>query len=859
MLLDWIAREGGIVLSWWALVTAAGLAALPLCWRLLGALPDRGYTLARAAGVLLVAFTFWLLTTFGFLTNTAAGMALAWLIVAGVGGFALITGGRDGFDLRGWWKENRPVVIAGEIVFVVMLAGWAIVRAHQNGLVATEKPMELAFISSVMRSETFPPNDPWLSGYAISYYYFGYVMAAMLSVLSGVPSTVGFNMTISLLFALTGITVFGVVYNLVRGGAGRMLMRRAAQATQTLDGPSRRAGIIMGGVGVIFVCVLGSFQFPLIELPYQSQIASDAYLDFWNSNERMQPRQFGGTEPTGWDYWWWFRSARTINDVYPDGSREEVIDEFPQFSFVLADVHPHVLALPFAALALGLALNALLRGRDPHGGEIVFYALIIGGLIFLNTWDGPIYGILLIAAVALGRLMRGGGRLTAGDIGKTVGLGLVLFGLAVLFYLPFLIGFRSQLSGVLPNVLFPTLIQQFFAHFGALLVITVIYLLYEARRAGSAFNLRLGLQVAGAVVGLLVVMLLVLVLAGSLNPDIRSTVLGYVERFGGWETLLPTVLVTRVTHIFTALLLAAMLVLAVGRLFPRRLSALAAADPTPPTAVSGIGYAPATGFALLLIGAGIVLTLTPEFVYLRDFFGHRMNTVFKFYYQTWLLWGIAGAFATYSILADVEVPVRESLKTAFSIALAVCVTLGMLYPVLAIHNRMFVETGRWNGGTQTVLTLDGGSRFTHSDDVAAALCLADLVAASGERGDDLVVVEAVGGSYQGEYGRTATLTGIPVVYNWPFHQLQWRGNTLDAAAATREQDIDRLYADPAWEPTLEVIARYGIDFISFGIPEANRYGADAALKFAERLETVCQAGSSRYFRVPDALQTAALP
>ena len=76
--------------------------------------------------------------------------------------------------------------------------------------------MELAFMSAVQRSEVFPPNDPWLSGYAISYYYFGYVQSAMLSMMSGINSAVGFNMTISLLFSLTGLTTFGVVYNLVR-------------------------------------------------------------------------------------------------------------------------------------------------------------------------------------------------------------------------------------------------------------------------------------------------------------------------------------------------------------------------------------------------------------------------------------------------------------------------------------------------------------------------------------------------------------------------------------------------------------------------------------------------------------------
>ncbi|MCS7071241.1 MAG: DUF2298 domain-containing protein, partial [Anaerolinea sp.] len=568
-----------------------------------------------------------------------------------------------------------------------------------------------------------------------------------------------------------------------------------------------------------------------------------------------QVRQSGSTEPAAWDYWWWFRAARTLNDVYPDGGREEVIDEFPQFSFLLADVHPHVLALPFAALALGLALNALLRGRDPRGGEIVFYALVIGGLIFLNTWDGPIYGIILIATLALGRLMRGGG-LRAGDYGRLIGQAIALFGLAALFYLPFLIGFRSQLAGVLPNLLFPTLFQQFFAHFGPLLIIVVFFVAIEAARGGRRTNFRLGAQIALTLLVLLVFALIVLVVIGWLIPELRATVLSYVERLGGWSSVLPQVLTKRVTHSLTGLLLALIILLAAARLFATRPRATPEGDAPP--------YAPATAFALLLIAAGAVLTLVPEFVYLRDYFGHRMNTVFKFYYQAWLLWSVAGAYAVYAILADVrahadERPIRETVVTAFSVTLSIAVTLGLLYPVFGLHNRMFVETGRWNNSTTRPLTLDGASWFTHAGDVAAALCLADTIAAAGLRGDDLVVAEAVGGSYRGEYGRTATLTGIPVVYNWPFHQQQWRGPTLTAAAGTREQDLDRLYTDPSWETARAIIARYSIDYIAFGTPEIGLYGASAAQKFSDRLEAVCANETVRYFRVPEALQTAISP
>ena len=409
LILDWLAREGGMLLSWWALVSLAGLAALPLLWRVLGGLPDRGYAFARAAGVLLVAFVYWLLASLGFLRNSTGGMVLAWVLVGVIGLSAWYSGRR--FNLRSYWNENRAAIITTEILFAGLFLLWAVVRAYQNGLSATEKPMELAFISAVMRSDQFPPNDPWMAGYSISYYYFGYVMAAMLGLLSGAASTMTFNLMIALLFALTGVTVFGIGYNLVRGNALSRLRQRAADAVgqppDFLPVPRHRTAILTGLLTTLLVIILGNFQAPLIEVPYNYG-ASTEYLQFFDSNERNEQRLTSASDLGSWEYWWFFRGARVLNDRNLDGSRSEVIDEFPQFSFLLADVHPHVLALPFAALAVGLALHVLLRGRAPNLRETFFYAVVIGGLIFLNTWDGPLYLAVLLGAEALRRLMDKG-------------------------------------------------------------------------------------------------------------------------------------------------------------------------------------------------------------------------------------------------------------------------------------------------------------------------------------------------------------------------------------------------------------------------------------------------------------------
>src|SRR5690606_5183243 len=146
-------------------------------------------------------------------------------------------------------------------------------RAQQNNLTGTEKTMELMMMSSVMRSETFPPHDAWLAGYANSYYYVGYVLSAMLSMLGGIASTAGFNMTISLLFALTGLTAFGVVANLVRSRAG--------------DGRSlTRPAIFTGLLGAFLVIFFSNLQPVVVEIPYQAQAVSEDYLRFWDAKNR---------------------------------------------------------------------------------------------------------------------------------------------------------------------------------------------------------------------------------------------------------------------------------------------------------------------------------------------------------------------------------------------------------------------------------------------------------------------------------------------------------------------------------------------------------------------------------------------
>ncbi len=839
MLFEWLSREGGIVLSWWLLATLAGAAALPLCLRLLSGLPDRGYTLARAAGLLLVGFVFWLLASFGWLDNTTGSMALAWLIVLLLGLALYFAGGRERIDLRAWWRENYRVVIVGEILFFVLLFGWSIVRAYQNNLLGTEKAMELAFLSSTMRSPTFPPADPWLSGYAISYYYFGYVIMAMLSLLSGVASTVGFGMTTALLVALTGLGAFGVGYNLLRSRAFNAMAVKTARH-------GRGVAITAGLLAMALVVFMGNFELPLVELPYRTGTASTGYLQLWNMNDLQTPLSegMGSANLADWGQgWWWWHSARVLSDRNLNGVHSEVIDEFPQFSFLLADNHPHVLALPFVMLALAAALNTLLTRRRPNGYEITFYGVVIGGLIFLNTWDGPIYLIILLGAEALRRMIANGtGRLRRGDLTALVLLGAEVLLLAVVFYLPFLAAFRSQAAGIAPNLLNPTMPGQFFLMFAPFILLITPVLAVEAWRAERRMNWRLGISLGLLLLVGLIGLMLLLGLAGMIVPSIKAVVDQFVLENGGWGTVAVATLAKRIAYLPTALLLVAGLIVVSGRLFPRRAGA--------EEAQQVVSYTPQTGFALLLIAAGLVLTLVPEFVFLRDNFGTRMNTVFKFYYQAWIVFGIGGAYGIVSFFAGERSP-RSGWRMAYGGLVGVVLVLGLLFPLLGIASRTYFETGRDN--TVIPATLDGGATLTTPDDYEAALCLGDLVP-----GDSAVIVSAVGGSYAWSYGTVSTLTGIPTVLNWTGHEGQWRGSTYSSTVGSRESDVRSLYSDPTWNTTSAIIERYGINYIVFGSSERHDFGGGSETKFLDNLDVVCEAGDTRIFRVPQQLDTLQL-
>ena len=348
-----------------------------------------------------------------------------------------------------------------ELLFALAFVGWAWLRGFSPDLMTSggEKFMEIAFIKAILRSDTFPPLDPWLSGFGISYYYFGYVMTSLLARFSGVPATSAFTLGIAHLFALTATGAFGVAYNLV------------SAARRDEKGPAIGYGLL----GATFVALMGNLE-GLLEAVRSKGLGSEAFWKWIDVPGLWEKAQVTGDWFPGTGWWWW-RGSRVIRDLDLLGRPIPIqpIDEFPFFSFILGDMHPHVLALPFVLLVVALAFN-LFRGRGrPSWAEIGLLGLALGGLAFLNTWDFPIYLGLTLLVYGARRYREFGAATT--DFWKDLSLvaGSVL-GLGVLLYLPFYIGFSSQAGGILPNLLFPTRLHQYLIMFGPFIFVLVCWL-----------------------------------------------------------------------------------------------------------------------------------------------------------------------------------------------------------------------------------------------------------------------------------------------------------------------------------------------------------------------------------------------
>jgi uncharacterized membrane protein len=239
---------------------------------------------------------------------------------------------------------------------------------------------------------------------------------------------------------------------------------------------------------------------------------------------------------------------------------------------------------------------------------------------------------------------------------------------------------------------------------------------------------------------------------------------------------------------------------------------------------------PSLHFAMLLAFVGLMLVFSVEFVYLRDAFGTRMNTVFKFYFQAWALLGLVAAFGVYYVVEGRSG--NRIGQLAFGILFALLFAAGMLYPLGASLSRA--------GGFAGPATLDGMAFVARErpEEYAMVRWLNENVTGMP------VIAEAVRGSFAYEHARVSSRTGLPTVMGWTGHEGQWHG--LYDEIGERERDVNLLYAG-SMQDAKRIMEKYDVTYVVVGYLEREEF-PNAELKFARFMDEVFREGDTVIFK-----------
>ncbi len=809
-------------LAFWFAASLIGAAAFPLTFAFFSRLPDRGYAFARVVGLLILGYVLWIGATVGLFPNSRGSVILLIVLLAVA---SLAAAGRHRRELVDYFRSSWRYVLFVELLFAAVFAAAVTLRSFVPEIEGGEKPFELAFLNSLARNDTFPPEDPWLAGSPISYYYFGYLMMAALTNLTGLGANVTFFLSLSLVAALAATAIFGVVYNLIAStGAGGLVTSR---------GPRLWPRAVVFGLAASGLLLIVSNLEGVFELMARHGIGSNGFYDGLGVfgldgayDCEASPGDCREWYPTRFMWWWWATRMGSIWDI----------QEFPFFSFHFGDLHPHVIALPFVITAVAIAFQ-FFRSEERldagwplrHPWAFLFAGAFIGGLGFLNLWDLPTFFLLVVAAVFVANWLRRG-RADLRTVVDTAGFALPLAALAAIMYLPFYITFdtASSTSGLEPV---EAAVRPGFAPLNSTVTRPLHLLLFWTPllwvglpfAASRLFRRRDG-RMDGP-------RWLAAVLPW-LAPIVIWTAWVLVRRgFGG----LADEVETRGANVVTVLILA-LAVAAVSFAFVRELFR---------DHGGGEGRR-SYAFALLALAGGLLLILGPELFFVDDVNGFRPNTVFKLWFQAWMLLSIGGAFGLYHLTRDWRLPklavgaqpALTSARLGWAGVTVVVIGAALVYTVTATMER--------TGGFGNERSVDGYVNVlrAHPGEYEAIRWLNDNI-------DGLpVLVEAVDNSYS-DGGRISGRTGIPTLLGWPRHERLW--GRSDELVSDREEDVRRIYESDDAEEARGLLDDYGVEYVYVGWLEREQYDPSGARfdKFAEFMDVVFQNDEVTIYRMAE--------
>jgi len=407
--MSWILQT----VQWYAVLLGLGICFFPSAYLLMGKLfPDRGYVFAKIIGIVILSYVSLTFGTIHLLSFSSSSL----ILILGLAAILNLYIAKKWIPVKQFSRNTISLLIFEELLFLISLFFWTYVRGQEPSVRGLEKFMDFGFMSSILRAEFFPPLDMWLSGFPINYYYFGHLMGAVLIKLSGLPGPVGYNLTLSTIFALSVTEVFSLCISLFKN-------------TYTHLKPAVHSGLrYLSKIGIL--ALLGTYVVNFGGNLHTIYLFTKGYpaeepLPFWNILSGYNPLS----------YW------------YPNATRfiPFTIHEFPSYSYVVADLHGHVFGIPIVILILALLFTLCLSmtrkiGKRPlpHLFYIPLFGFLVAIQYMTNALDGPIY--LVLTGLIILMLTR--------DVKRSLLYGLGIGAVFLTATLPFSVHFKPFVSGV---------------------------------------------------------------------------------------------------------------------------------------------------------------------------------------------------------------------------------------------------------------------------------------------------------------------------------------------------------------------------------------------------------------------------
>ncbi len=811
---------GGLV--WYLLLFLLGLIVFPFVFYVFPWLPDRGYPLMRSAGLLIIAWLAWILGSFKILSFSQ------WSLWMYVGLILLLSAAltyRQRKLLSEYFSSQWKHILIIEAIFLVVFLISLSIRLGNPDLwhpwLGGEKPMDFAFFNAVLRSVYFPPEHPWFAEHYINYYYYGYIIAAIPTKLLGLLPSIAYNLILPSWFAMTGIGIFSVAFNLVAGlreNSDDVEPNAAEEKSSFWVKVFNRQRLVKnlpyltGAFALVAVLLLGNLYQPRVLWQYLPEAtitgidANASPLEHAGSVIGGAIRVLSGQAPLpGNNGRWYFEASRPILHDGPDTP----IAEFPYFTFLYGDMHPHMLVMPIYALALSWMLNLLLRPVSRTKWSSRIPGLIAAGLIFgifraAHTWDFPTFigmGMLVI--------VWDGWRNRTESIKHTI-LDILVYelafvGIAIAFYWPFTQWFKTEYASVELWKGYRTPLIDYLFVFGLFLFV-MISLMFR-----------------------------------DLSPTLKA---GYQNWVSDFKQRFISIFSWRYFKWYLATLV---LFLILSALWLSDYQALAFGIPL----LIGMAYLIIFNRELsllqriiwLLFGLGISITLFVEVFVLKGD-GGRSNTVFRFYNQAWFILGLATSLALADLLTGMQHWSR-STKYVWGFIFGVLVLFAVSYPLIATNKKI---TDRWPDIQNPPHALDGAQYMLGdvkslnpaiyndenrpinlSHDYPAILFMQDHVSGSP------VFVEGHTEEYR--WGsRFSIYTGLPSVVGWSWHVRQ-HNSLLDGAIVDKLIDeVNNFYNTQDIQSAKEFLNRHHVQYIVVGDLERAYYDANGINKFQDMVK-----------------------